>query len=191
MIFDVNSGNLDSIQKLFGLSLTEKALEIPGKHHFSISPIFGKPLPVQKSIDVFVAMPFQPEMKSIHQKLIVKVCKELNLTCVRGDDSAAAQASIIDEIWSYISASRLCVIDMTGENANVFYELGIAHTLGKPCILITQCLDDVPFDVRHRRIIAYNTSVKGLEALENELSLAIQQEARHFAAGDDCRYAAR
>ena len=43
----------------------------------------------------------------------------------------------------------------------MFYETGIAHTLGKHVIPITQSSDDVPFDLRHHRYILYTTTVRG------------------------------
>ena len=57
-----------------------------------------------------------------------------------------------------ICKSSVVVCDLTGKNANVFYEAGIAHSLGKDVILITQSADDVPFDLRHLRYIPYSVS---------------------------------
>ena len=42
-------------------------------------------------------------------------------------------------------------------NANVFYELGLAHGLGIPTVLLTQDIDEVPFDLRAYRIRQYGT----------------------------------
>ena len=47
--------------------------------------------------------------------------------------------------------------ELTGKNPNVFYELGLAHALNKPVILVAQTLDDLPFDLRHLRTIIYST----------------------------------
>jgi hypothetical protein len=47
--------------------------------------------------------------------------------------------------------SRVVICDCTGRNPNVFYEIGIAHTLGREVILITQNPEDIPFDLRHLR----------------------------------------
>src|SRR4051794_30347667 len=63
---------------------------------------------------------------------------------------------LVSTIWSAIRDSGAIVADLTGKNPNVFYELGLAHALGKPTILITQSIDDVPFDLRHSRIIRYD-----------------------------------
>jgi hypothetical protein len=55
----------------------------------------------------------------------------------------------------------------------VFYEIGIAHTVGKPVILISQEKDDMPFDLEHMRFIVYSDSPEGLKALDNQLKKAI------------------
>ena len=46
--------------------------------------------------------------------------------------------------------------DLTGRNPNVLYELGLAHAIAKPAVIITSSLDDVPFDLRGLRIITYD-----------------------------------
>ena len=51
------------------------------------------------------------------------------------------------------------------KNANVFYELGVAHALGKEVILIAQHESDIPFDVVHYRYIVYHNDAEGLGKL--------------------------
>jgi hypothetical protein len=55
----------------------------------------------------------------------------------------------------------------------VFYETGIAHTVGKEVILITQNMDDVPFDLRHLRCILYEYTPRGVQILETNLKNTI------------------
>jgi hypothetical protein len=62
----------------------------------------------------------------------------------------------MEDIWESICTARVVVADVTGRNANVFYELGIAHTMGKDCVVITQAPQDVPFDITSRRYIQYD-----------------------------------
>ena len=54
------------------------------------------------------------------------------------------------------------------------YELGIAHTMGKKVILITQDVNDIPFDLRHLRHLHYQYAPHTIPAFENKLNLAIQ-----------------
>jgi hypothetical protein len=64
----------------------------------------------------------------------------------------------VTDIWSHTRQAKLILADLSGKNANVFYELGLAHALAKPAILIAESVDDVPFDLRALRILEYNKS---------------------------------
>ncbi len=76
----------------------------------------------------------------------------------------------MDDITKSIEKARIIVADLTGRNPNVFYEVGIAHTLNKTVLLLAQNIDDVPFDLRHRRVLIYEYSPRGCKRLENEIS---------------------
>ena len=58
---------------------------------------------------------------------------------------------------------------MTGRNPNVMYEIGMAHTVGKPVVMITQNREDVPFDLKHYRYIVYEYTPRGCQLLEEKL----------------------
>ncbi len=77
----------------------------------------------------------------------------------------------------------MLVAELTGRNPNVLYELGIAHTLGKPVVMITQSLDDVPFDLRHHRSIPYTHTPRGAQQLEEALSKTLQGISASRASG--------
>jgi hypothetical protein len=76
----------------------------------------------------------------------------------------------MEDVWEQVCRARVLVAELTGRNPNVFYELGMAHTLGKSVILITQSIDDVPFDLRHQRVIPYQYSPRGVQRLEGALT---------------------
>lgn len=63
----------------------------------------------------------------------------------------------------------LIVADLTGRNPNVFYELGYADAVHKNTDLITQSIEDVPFDLRQKKMIKYKPSSEGLKALTRSL----------------------
>ncbi len=79
------------------------------------------------------------------------------------------QKRIFLRIHSEISAADVILADLTRKNANVFYEVGICHALGKPVLLLAQSIDDVPFDLRHRRVLLYDYSPRGCKRLEGTL----------------------
>jgi hypothetical protein len=82
----------------------------------------------------------------------------------------------MSEIWSAICKARLVIADCTGRNPNVFYEIGVAHTMGIPVILLTQRMEDVPFDLRHIRFIKYEFTPRGMQKFEKELSATLRDE---------------
>ena len=104
----------------------------------------------------FVLMPLSKEFDGIYRDFIKPVLGEAGFDVLRADDIQSTQ-NIVRDIFEAIVRSDLIVADLTGSNANVFYELGIAHALKRPVILLTQIIDDVPFDLRAYRLIEYNT----------------------------------
>ena len=83
--------------------------------------------------------------------------------------------SVIEDIWRLINRSGILIADATSKNANVFYELGIAHTIGKAVIIITQKQEDVPFDVAHLRYFKYSNNDKGKRELREYLTNVTKQ----------------
>ena len=77
--------------------------------------------------------------------------------------------SIVNYIWSLIFSAQIVICDCTGKNPNVFYELGLAHSLGKKTICITQNSNDIPFDIKHLRYIKYEYTPRGMKKFEEKL----------------------
>lgn len=121
----------------------------------------------------FVLMPFGPSFDNIYRKLIQPVVGEAGLEALRADQ-IYAPGLIMEQIRSAIQQARLCITDLTGRNANVLYELGIAQTLGKSVVLMTQSMADVPFDVAQHRTIVYRDDARGIRLAREELAKAVQ-----------------
>ncbi|WP_277971296.1 hypothetical protein [Sphingomonas echinoides] len=79
-------------------------------------------------------------------------------------------SSVIQDVFSLIFRAHIVVCDFTGKNPNVFYEAGIAHTLGKHVIPITQSQADIPFDLQHHRYLHYLNNAEGRTGLVKGLS---------------------
>jgi hypothetical protein len=141
-----------------------------------IMPFFGAPNPGDKDAhdgsDIFVLMPFAQELKPVFEDHIKKVAGELNLRVKRADD-LFSKDSVMEDVWNALNQAKLAIADCTARNSNVFYEIGIAHTINKPVILITQNENDVPFDLRHLRYIKYDYTPRGMIKFENQLRTAI------------------
>lgn len=122
----------------------------------------------------FVLMPFTDEMTPIYDDHIKPVVETIGLTSLKADEIVGVN-SIIQDIWEKINRARFLIADLTGKNANVFYEVGIAHTLGKDVILLTQNINDVPFDLKHWRCIVYAYNPRSIKEMENKLIATIKE----------------
>lgn len=112
---------------------------------------------------VSVMMPFGKEFDPVLTALQA-AANGLHLRCVRADD-IWVNHQVIQDIVDLIAKAKVVVCDCSGRNPNVFYEIGIAHSLGKDVILITRSADDIPFDLRHLRYVAYLPNKEGLHVL--------------------------
>lgn len=102
-------------------------------------------------------------------KTIKSAATSLSLKCERADD-IFENSVLVQDIFTLIFKASIIVCDCSGKNSNVLYETGIAHLLGRSVILITQNLDDIPFDLRHHRIITYLNDSAGLRTLKKKLT---------------------
>ncbi|MEZ0539417.1 hypothetical protein [Fibrella arboris] len=114
-----------------------------------------------------VMMPFEGRFNGTYLA-IRNVCARLRITCRRADD-IWDNSILIQDVFDLIFTSRVVITDFTDRNPNVFYETGVAHTLGKLVIPITQSVADIPFDLRHHRALTYLPNQEGLLKLEADL----------------------
>lgn len=141
----------------------------------TIAPIWG-PLPTRiDDASCFMVMPFGPEynLQACYRDHVVPTVQSTGLAITRADD-IFGHREVIRDIWHSIASARLIIADVTGRNANVFYELGMAHTLGKDVIILTQREEDVPFDVKHIRYIKYEYTPPGVKRLADSLKRTIE-----------------
>jgi hypothetical protein len=117
---------------------------------------------------VSVMMPFSRDFDNVYSA-IKNACIKEGMTFHRADNFWK-NSVIIQDIFELIYRSSIVIVDFSGRNENVFYEAGIAHTLGKNVIPITQSIDNIPFDLRHHRHIIYLNNGEGLRELENKLA---------------------
>lgn len=157
--------------RAFDLSLTQLAPYTTNS--IICNPIFGSPQAPPKQAKVFVLMPFLNELKPVYDDHISKVTERLSLSTARADDFFTAN-SIVRDIWNAIFSADLLIADCTGRNPNVFYEIGIGHAIGRPVILISQKVEDIPFDLKHLRTIVYDFTPRGMKQFETDLESTIQ-----------------
>ena len=117
----------------------------------------------------FVIMPFDEEFETIYTDFIKPVLEETGFSVERADD-IESQQNILKDIVEKIAKSDIIVADLTSVNPNVFYELGLAHAFRKQVILITQSIDEVPFDLKSYRLLAYSTHFAHIDKAKKQLA---------------------
>ena len=171
----VNLENVKAVD-LTGLTfyLSPHAVELEEVLGINVSawPIFRRPELIPSQPDLLMLMPFSPNLKPVFDNHIKKVAASLGISAGRADDFFTKE-SIMQDIWSAIFHARVIVADCTKRNPNVFYEIGIAHTLGKNTVLISQSLKDIPFDLQHLRYIIYDFTPRGMSNFEQSLEMAL------------------
>ena len=138
-----------------------------------LNPIFQGREFLQNDNLVFVLSPFGYPYDEIYAGHIKPTVESIQgLQCIRAND-IYGNRPIVEDIWRYTNEARILISELTGRNPNVFYETGIAHTVGKSVILITRSMDDVPFDLKHLRCIVYEYDPRGIKILEQNLKNTI------------------
>ena len=123
----------------------------------------------------FTIMPFGTWFDYYYETIYVPAIKSTNLVPRRADDLYRPSA-IVQDIWDLTQQAKVLLADLSGKNPNVFYELGLAHALTKPAILITESIDDVPFDLRSLRVIVYDKNEPNWgEVLKQKIETAINE----------------
>lgn len=146
---------------LFHVLLRRKLAKNPAPKVFQLSE-----KPVSPKLVSFM-MPFSGSFTSVYQDAKA-VLEGHGYRCQRADDMWV-HSHIMTDIIELICTSAVIVCDLSDKNPNVFYEAGIAHTLGKEVILIAQSHDDVPFDLRPIRYLHYLNNSEGRSKLAAEV----------------------
>ena len=147
----ISSAHSDTQKKI--ITFSPQVFEVPNK-------------PVNEKL-VAVMMPFNSSFTASFEA-INKACREADLECKKAND-IWENSTFIQDIFELIFTSKIVIGDFTGKNPNVFYEIGIAHTLGKTVIPITQSIEDVPADLKHHRVLKYLPNTEGYMELQKEL----------------------
>lgn len=146
---------------MYFLDKTRKSQEIDMNKFMYINPIF-RDRDFKIDYDkVFIAMPFKyDEYNLIYNSYIKPILTKMNFEPVRVDEKTTS-GDVMECVWKEINESAFVIADVSTANANVLYEIGIAHTLGKEVIILTDCTEEVPFDIRKNRYLNYKTDSEG------------------------------
>ncbi|MGF7436304.1 hypothetical protein [Lentilactobacillus senioris] len=162
-------------------STIDRIIERGNKMQFN--PIFkARDLTVDDKM-VFGILQFDNDRLEFFDSFIKPIIEdEFNLNVIKsGDIFDASSPNIMENIWVYINTSKFIICDLSGKNPNVFYELGIANTIGKPVITIcdTESYEEdyggkLPFDISSNTTIFYKNTAVGAEKFKTELKATIK-----------------
>lgn len=155
----------------FSLNCTQAGIWVKSKDKVTISNFETH----YKRPEVFVVSQFGDCYDTLYNEVIKPVCEELNYTPIRGDEVASCTL-ILNDIITSIRNSTVIIADITPDNPNVFYEIGYAHALAKPTILLCEkgIRNKLPFDVSGFRTIFYDNSIGGKKKIEEKLKMHLQ-----------------
>ena len=154
-------------------TVPEEPPQVPERTCFVIGPIGDRHAtdggPEQKAYE---------ESLQIFEKVILPACAKFGIAPVRADRISSA-GELTEQICRHVIQSDFVIADVSGGNANVMYELGLRHLVGKPAIHIGEH-GQLPFDISLIRTIMFKRSLRGLvdarEELESALAGAINEE---------------
>jgi len=117
----------------------------------------------------FVVMQFSPEFNELYSEVIRPTCENFGYRVVRADDYYNT-GLIIDDITRSIREASVVIADVTPNNPNVFYEVGFAHGMSKPTILLSdRKRDNLPFDISGFRTLFYDNTIGGKTVVQDRL----------------------
>lgn len=122
---------------------------------------------------VFALMPFDKTFDDIYKLGIKDACERAGAYCERVDEQYYNE-NMLARIYNQIAKADIIVSDMTGRNANVFYETGYAHALNKQVILLIKNGEEIAFNLRQYPHILYEGIIDLRENLEPKVLWCIQ-----------------
>jgi hypothetical protein len=126
----------------------------------------------KKPPEVFVVMQFSG-FEELYADVIRPITKEFGLEPYRADE-VFGPGNIIEDIIHGIESAQIIIAEITPPNENVFYEVGYAHALKKPTILLADRTKKLPFDLTGRRCLFYENSIGGKRRVEEGLRRHLQ-----------------
>jgi hypothetical protein len=171
-----------------GVNVLETVLRRPlqgagfGLFAFDDGPIAFRDVVLQTNpLRVFVIMPFREPFDTLYADVIKPEAEDLGFDIVRVDE-IPGPGIILEDIRRQIEEAHVVVAEISEPNPNVFYELGYAHALRKPALLLVRREQgkDMPFDVRSYRAIFYDDTIGGKKSVQAALRKHLAAIQRDF-----------
>lgn len=173
---DVLNNNIDFNVCADAILKSFRSSNIIGGEGMWIDPIFKeRNLTINPTL-CFCILPFNQDRLDIFDKIIKpELSEKFGITATRSGNIFDANLNIMESIWTYINQASFIIADISDKNPNVFYELGICHTIGKKVIILCDeksyeedYNNALPFDIYGIYIIRYkNTAIGSKKMLES------------------------
>jgi len=126
-----------------------------------VHPVWRPVYPEYQKQRLFHVMPFRPQWANDAADSIRSACDRHGIDYIRGD--RVREINVISSIWEEINRSNHILVDLTGFNANVALELGIAHTIGRRTLMVGQgnTVDQIFPMIAKLRFYSYNRAKGG------------------------------
>lgn len=146
------------VEKIIEKTISQTAPENPTKsakkglpHAFVVMPFGRKQGPDGRWID----------FNSIYQDLIKPALEEAGFEPFRADEEAVS-GDILTDMFQELLLADLVLADLSIDNANVFYELGVRHAIRKRGLIHIQCgRSYLPYDIFNVRTLPYQCDENG------------------------------
>ena len=125
-------------------------------------------------------MPFSDTQSCTEQKwteifeYIIKPAAEESGLGYKCERSVAERENIIKGILEALNKANVVIADLTDNNPNVFYELGVRHTLANRTILIAQGEEHIPFDLRPYPVAFYSESPAKIAEFKSDIKKKLE-----------------
>ena len=130
---------------------------------------------------VFCVMPFSMSWSdSVWESCIEPASKRAGLNPIRGDTTLRT-GKLIQNVWNQILECGCVIADLTEPNANVYYELGMAHALGRDTFVMIQKNVDLPADLKGSHYVEYDAGNLP------QASQKLEQQLTEWKEDDDVR----
>jgi hypothetical protein len=138
----------------------------PDRECFFIAPIGSDGSEIRKRSD------------GVRDYIVKPAMAEFGLSVLRADD-LKKPGQITLQVIEHVYKAKACVVDLTGRNANVYYEMAVRHTARLPVVLIIEVdeLDDLPFDIQQMRVISFSHTDLASAARAKDEIVAQMREA--------------
>lgn len=133
--------------------------EFENKKCFVITPIGSDRSEIRDALDGLLKNVLEPVLLDLGFK-----DKDITVAHQMKDSG-----SINTQLITRIIEDDLCLVNLTGLNPNVMYELAIRHAVGKPVVIIAENGTKLPFDIIDQRTIFYSNTMLGAVQLKETL----------------------